>query len=87
MSHVLQILKEAEETGPTGKGTVLHSRTLKSMPHSTSPVKKQIIHDPTTGSKKAYEVWMHYTNFPAKRKARFKTVKAALGSMWWQHGD
>jgi len=74
------------EPSPSGRGTVLHSKIMVP-PTSDAPIKKQIVHDPATGSKKPYEVWSHYKGAPPQRKASFKRESAALKSEWWTFGE
>jgi hypothetical protein len=87
MSYILDVLEAMERK-------VLHSRPYypfdpNNDPSSTrsSPNRMEIVHDPTTGQKKPYEIWAHYPSGNSKRHASFGTEKAALSSKRWKHGS
>jgi hypothetical protein len=59
--------------------------SLDKTPQSPNmPIRKQIIHDPSTGSKKPYEVWAHYQSGASRRLGSFKTEASARKSQWWK---
>ena len=69
--------EERDEHGRwTGSGTALHTEAIKSS-DPRSPRHLHVVHDPSTGSKKPYEVWGSHSTRERWRLGSYKTESAA----------